>query len=301
MTDAVHGPFLTRAAARERGITPGQLRGPGFRRLFTDVYVPAGTPVTDRLRARAALTLAPNGAVIARHTAAALLGGVVPGTPDTHLTLPTGRMRVAGIDARRGTVGARATFGGIPVTSAEETFAGLSRDLGLVDLVVLGDSLVKAARCTPASLVSAAKSCGRRPGNVLVRAASLVREGVDSPMESRLRMLLVLAGLPEPVVNFIEYDEVGHWKRRFDLSYPQHQLAIEYDGRQHAQTQQQWERDVDRREALDVDDWTLVVVLAKGIYREPARTVQRVVAAMTRVGMPARVRSDEWRLYFPGI
>ena len=35
------------------------------------------------------------------------------------------------------------------------------------------------------------------------RAASLAREGVDSPQETRLRLLLVLAGLPEPRVNVI--------------------------------------------------------------------------------------------------
>ena len=35
------------------------------------------------------------------------------------------------------------------------------------------------------------------------RAARFVRDGVDSAMETRLRMLLVLAGLPAPEVNFI--------------------------------------------------------------------------------------------------
>ena len=36
---------------------------------------------------------------------------------------------------------------------------------------------------------------------MLGRAAALVRERVDSPRESRLRLCLVLAGLPEPEVN----------------------------------------------------------------------------------------------------
>ena len=127
-----------------------------------------------------------------------------------------------------------------------------------------------------------------------------MRAGVDSPMESRLRLLLVLAGLPEPVVNHIEYREDGSWERRFDLAYPEHRLAVEYDGRQHAESQQQWERDVDRREGLDPDGWRLVVVLAKGIYREPERTLERVTAALREVGVRATVASDEWRLHFPG-
>ena len=119
-------------------------------------------------------------------------------------------------------------------------------------------------------------------------------------MESRLRMLLVLAGLPEPVVNHIEYTDDGRWLRRFDLSYPEHRLAIEYDGRQHAESTRQWQRDVERREGLDQDGWRLVVVLSRGVNGRPRETLDRVVAAMRACGMPARIRSDEWRIHFTG-
>lgn len=301
-TTSSAGPvtFLTRASARERGITEGQLRGPRWVRLFNDLYLPASVEVTDEVRARAALTLAPEGAMVSRHTAASLLGGVVPHTADVHLTLPSGRLRVAGIDARRGT-GRAARIRRVPITSAEATFVGLADDLTLVDLVVLGDSLVKAGRCLPASLGDAASGTSRSVAQKrLRRAASLVRAEVDSPMESRLRLLLVLAGLPEPVVNHVEYDDLGHWRRRFDLAYPAHRLAIEYDGRQHADSTRQWERDVERREELDSDGWRLVVVLAKGIYREPARTLERVQSAMVSLGLPGRVTSEEWKQHFPG-
>ncbi|SES12830.1 hypothetical protein SAMN05216199_2106 [Pedococcus cremeus] len=291
---------LTYREALAAGVTPGQLRGPGYRRLFTNVYCDARADVDLALRVRAALKIAPDGAVASRHTAAELIGGVVPSSADVHLTLPTGRLRVDGIDARRGALTSEARWRGIPVTSAEDTFTGLGCDLGLVDLVVLGDSLVKAGRTTPERLRARTVKLGGKGGATLRRAATLVRVGVDSPMESRLRLLLVLAGLPEPVVNHVEYREDGSWERRFDLAYPHHRLAIEYDGRQHAETQAQWERDVDRREGLDTDSWRLVVVLAKGIYREPERTLERVVAAMRDVGMAGRVSSDEWRLHFRG-
>ena len=117
-------------------------------------------------------------------------------------------------------------------------------------------------------------------------------------MESRLRMLIVLACLPEPVVNHVEYDDLGHWIRRFDLSFPTHRLAIEYDGRQHAQSRAQWEHDVDRREQLDEDGWRIVVVLAKGVYREPDRTLDRVERAMRAVGIAVPQRSREWEAHF---
>ena len=292
-------PF-TRSEAQAAGITPGQLRGPRFRRVLPGVFVSAGVALDLRLRARAALKAAPDGALLARHTAAELLGGVVPHVPDVQLCLPRGRMRRPGVEARSGRPRASALLGRLPLTSAEDTFVDLVGELHLVDLVVLGDSLVKAGRTTPAALVAAAALATGRRSALGRRAAGLVRSGVDSPMESRLRMLVVLAGLPEPVVNHIEFDELGRWVRRFDLSYPTARLAIEYDGRQHAESQVQWEHDIDRREGLDHDGWRLVVVLSKGIYREPAVTLDRVVAAMRVCGLTASVASDEWMRYFPG-
>lgn len=292
-------PF-TRADAVAAGISDRRLGGPGFRRLFTSVYVASDVPVDTHLRARAALRLAPAGALVAGPTAAELLGGVVPSDSRIHLRLPTGRMRVPGIESRRLTSAARAKISGLPVTTAEDTFTDLAAHLDLVDLVVLGDSLVRRRRATPRSLVEAAATVPGRGRALSGRAAALVRSGVDSPMETRLRLLLVLAGLPEPVVNHIEYDATGRWVRRYDLSYPEYRLAIEYDGRQHAESQRQWERDVERREDLDRDGWRIVVVLSKGIYREPERTLKRVVDAMVSCGIPAAVTSDEWRLHFRG-
>ena len=292
-------PF-TAGRARELGITRGVLRGPGYTQLFHGVHVRSDVVVDTRVRAAAALAIAPTGALVARHTAAALLGGVVPASPDVHLALPEGRLRVPGIVARRSRHPTHARLGGLLLTTAEDTFLDLGAELSLVDLVVLGDSLVGAGKASPESLQKAAGASRGARGRVVRRAAGLVRRGVDSPMESRLRMLLVLAGLPEPVVNHIEHTDDGRWLRRFDLSYPEHRLAIEYDGRQHAESAKQWQRDVERREGLDHDGWRLVVVLSKGVNGRPEETLDRVVAAMGACGMPARIVSDEWRVHFPG-
>jgi len=121
-------------------------------------------------------------------------------------------------------------------------------------------------------------------------------------MESRLRMLLVLAGLPEPEVNHKLRDAYGHVTRRFDLSYPRVRLIVEYDGRQHVEVRENWVSDLDRREELDDDEWRILVVTSEGIYRRPEVTVARVHRQL-RVrgwrGLPART-SDAWRPFFPG-
>jgi hypothetical protein len=291
---------FTRREAMAAGVSAGELRGPRYRRVFHNVHARTEMAHDLRVRALAALAIGPADALVARQTAAALLGAVVPSDSRVHLALPTGRLRARGIRALRRHVTHSASIGGVRVTTAEDTFLDLAADLSLVDLVVLGDSLVGKARSTPDSLVAAASRGSGPVGELARRAAGLVRAGVDSPMESRLRRLLVLAGLPEPVVNHIEYDEGGRWVRRYDLSFPECRLAIEYDGRQHAESQRQWERDVERREELDNDGWRIVVVLAKGIYREPGETLRRVVTAMRAVSIQASITSDEWRLHFPG-
>jgi very-short-patch-repair endonuclease len=117
-------------------------------------------------------------------------------------------------------------------------------------------------------------------------------------MESRLRMLLVLAGLPEPEVNVQIRDEHGTVLMRVDLCYPAARLAIEYDGRHHVELERQWERDVERRDDLD-DGWRMLTVTSKGIYKEPGATIDRVWRALRRRGHPGLRRpGDAWRPHF---
>jgi hypothetical protein len=80
------------------------------------------------------------------------------------------------------------------VTSPARTFVDLADLLALVDLVVVGDALVRLGLCSPARLCEeAAAARTRRVRQAARRAAALVRPRVDSPMETRLRLLLVLA------------------------------------------------------------------------------------------------------------
>jgi very-short-patch-repair endonuclease len=103
-------------------------------------------------------------------------------------------------------------------------------------------------------------------------------------MESRLRMLLVLAGLPAPQVNFIVRHPDGSWRMRFDLCCPALKLIIEYDGRQHAMNSAQWQRDLKRREELDAIGWRIIVVTAADLYDAPEQVLARVRDALVERG-----------------
>lgn len=114
-------------------------------------------------------------------------------------------------------------------------------------------------------------------------------------------MLIVLAGLPEPKVNFKIRDEHGAVILRFDLSYPGLKIAVEYDGRQHAEDPQR-RIDIERRERLDNEGWRLIVIVNAGVYREPEQTLRRVHGLLVARDCPdlPRKLSSEWRRYFPG-
>lgn len=201
----VRRPF-NRAQARAAGVRLREILGPRFHKILYDSYVSSSVPITTRLRAEAVLGLSAPGSYISHHTAAELWSGVVPACSDIHITVPgdSPRSRRQGIRAHSTTgLTMTSTFQGLRISSPTQTFLDLASSLDLVELVVLGDSFVKKKHVTPDDLVTATSQWIGSGAARARKAARLVRKGVDSPKETRLRMLLVLAGLPEPTVNII--------------------------------------------------------------------------------------------------
>lgn len=302
-------PF-TRADALAAGIAPAALRGSRFRRIFRGVYVDAAVADTALLRVEAALAIAPrrDGAGVvafASHASAArVYDAPIPTLPDEHISVldPEHRRSREGVvchvcpapDLRR--------VRGLPVSSPAQLFSELATRLSLVDLVVVGENLVRCRWITVPELVAHCGASTAPGASYARRAATYVRERVDSPMETRLRMLLVLSGLPEPEINRKIRAADGEVLRRYDLSWPAVKVIVEYDGRQHIERVENWEADIDRREGIDDDGWRILVVTSRGIYREPGRTVERVWRVLRSrglAGMPSRP-SGAWRPHFPG-
>lgn len=293
-------PF-TRAAGVAAGIGK-QLRTSAYRPLFRGIYIDAAVEVTPLILARASLLPFRPLARASHATAARVLRLPIPVLPDEHVTVvePKERRSRSGIVCHLGHDGPVMVVDGIRVSSPPQVFVELATLLSLVDLVVVGDHLVRHGWISVAALQRFCAAASG-PGASAARAAvGYVRERVDSPMETRLRMLIVLAGLPEPEVNLLVGDGVEF--RKYDLSYRRSKTIVEYDGRQHAERVKQWESDLERRERIDDDEWRILVVIAKGIYSEPERTLQRVHRVLLKrgePGVPARL-SDEWRRHFPG-
>ncbi|HET6742447.1 MAG TPA: hypothetical protein VFH76_26070, partial [Kribbella sp.] len=244
--------MFTAAQARAAGMSRGLLRSARYRRVLGSVYVDRPTAVTPRVQAEAALLLTP-GAVISHHSALSLWSANARADEIVHvsvqreprLVLP----RVRGLHVHEVQHLERALHDGLPLTPPERTFVDLAPYCDLNGLVAAGDSLVRRTELEPQDLIeAAAKAIGARGIRLARQASALVRAGVDSPMESLLRLTIVQGGLPEPEIGFVIYDAAGGWLARPDLVYPDEWLAIEYDGKHHLRDPRQWRLDIRRRE-----------------------------------------------------
>lgn len=296
-------PF-TRAEALQAGITPAGLRTKAFRRLLIDVYVDSEVPATPELAAVAPLALAVPTAWISHASAARILGAPLPALPGEHVSVTTAadRLRRAGVTFHVAPRTSRIwNREGVRRSAPAQMFVELATQLNLVDLVVVGDWLVGKEFLTIERLLEFVATI-RLPGvDRARRAASYVRERVDSPMETRVRMLIALAGIPEPEVNRTIRDIDGVPTRRYDLCWPGVKVIVEYDGRHHIARIEDWESDLERREAIDGDGWRIVVLVAKNVYDRPDVTLERIagVLRLRRLpGLPAAL-DDSWRAHFP--
>ncbi|MFC6714892.1 endonuclease domain-containing protein [Branchiibius cervicis] len=292
--------LITRSEANAAGITDAMLGGRAYRRVGHRVYADSSYPVTEALRLDAALLVAPPETVVARQSAARLWRGIVPDSPMVTLNLPGHRrLRLDGVEVRSVSSDQVVLLDGRRITSPAQTFCELATVLDLVDLVVLGDSLVRAAKCRPEDLVQRAAQWRGARCRLARRAAALVRRGVRSPRETRLRMLIVLAGLPEPLISVEFRDADGRTRYELDLAY-RAKIGVEYDGEDYHSTPQARERDAKRRRWFTDQGWTVLTYTKSDLWEEPRALLEQLVSIQRRHGMAVRIRSDEWIRYFPG-
>jgi hypothetical protein len=268
-------PF-TVTEARRLGVSPAVLRGEQFRTPVRGVRASTVLPDSLEQRCLAVSALMP-GVVLSHGTAAALCDLPVPVLSHVVEVTAVGGCRLTGVRGHRRDPGddVRTLPSGLRVTSGARTWADHGVRLELDDLVVLGDAVLRHGWADQAALTAAAAVPGRRGARRLRTALGLLEPRTDSPMETRLRLLVVRSGLPRPVAG---RDVVvdGSWLARPDLSWPALRIAVEYDGDHHRTDRTQWQRDIARRRLLEDAGWTLVVVTSDDVLRHPDLLVARL-------------------------
>jgi very-short-patch-repair endonuclease len=224
--------------ARRAGLDRWHLEGDSWTRLAPSTYVArhlSGDPMHRLVSASRRL---PPGAAFSGLTAAWLHGIDVDPCSPIEVTVPekAGISARAGIALRRSNLGKGDIVGlrGLSATSIMRTVCEIGARLAIVEATVVADAALHARKVKLEQLTSwAAAHSGRRGARNLRRVLGLAEPATESPMETRLRMVLILGGLPRPKVQVPIYDRWGRLAGRPDLFYEDDRLGIEYDGGVH--------------------------------------------------------------------
>jgi hypothetical protein len=120
---------------------------------------------------------------------------------------------------------------------------------------------------------------GRKGVGAVRLVLEFAEAAAESPMETRLRMLLVLNGLPRPEVQVTVRDGRGSFLGRPDLYYSEHRLGLEYDGETHRASLVEDNR---RQNRLLLADVRLLRFTAADVLRRPAAVVTQVRNALAQ-------------------
>lgn len=123
---------------------------------------------------------------------------------------------------------------GFPLTNILRTVTDLGSSRDLVESVVAIDLALHAGLIGIGVLDShIEKHSGAKGIRRLRRAVRLADSRSESPMETRLRIQLVLARLPAPELQVELHDGSGRFLGRADLYYSDVGLVVEFDGQNH--------------------------------------------------------------------
>lgn len=156
-------------------------------------------------------------------------------------------------------------FFGLPLITVPHLLVELGRHLSLTELVQFGDAAVSKRFGGPKTTVESLKTELAARSQVrnrrrLQMAFSLIRLTVDSPRETWLRLWIINNGFPEPVVHPKVHSRIKNVTLQPDLGYPELKLAIEYEGDHHRTSPGQFNSDIERRQLLEAEGWTVLRV-----------------------------------------
>ncbi|WP_461047921.1 hypothetical protein [Terrabacter koreensis] len=231
-------------------------------------------------------------------TAARLHGLPLPRSLDDDDAIHVMRDARDGAVRRRGVVGHCGLFArdvvdvdGIPVTNLADTWVDMGElirpgvPLGLDDLVIMGDAVAdRLGSITPLVEALDARKAPRGK-RTLLEALSCFRVGSESPGETRTRLILVRAGLPEPELNATVYASSGRRLGRPDMRWVKQRLLLEYQGRDFHDSDEQRAKDELRFARFAKHDWRVLPVWDKNVTTGEAREAL-VVGVANELGHP---------------
>jgi hypothetical protein len=289
------GGCATRRALRRRGVSGRQLskavaqrRVIRLRRGVYGLGLPEGVPV---LRA-AVVSL---DAVVSHDSAAVLWGLEIVHEPRYRVTVPRdhSRARHEGVSVTRVDLDPDETrvIDGLRVTSALRTVLDCARVLPLEDAVVVADSAMRRGLLTLDELHSAVAGL-RGPGAGRIRrVVRLADPRCGSVLESLLRVLLILNGLPPECTQHPVRDERGGLVAWVDFAWTRARLIVEADGFEFHSNRADYRKDRRRANAFCRLGWRLLRFTWEDVRFDPDYVVAAVRHELQKTAGPIRTQS----------
>ena len=280
-------------AARAAGVPPHRFRARDLESPFRAVRAPVGSTSDLIALCRAYRERAGDDEFFSHVTAARLWRLPLPhalkarSELDVSVFAPSHPPQTAGVHGHRISkpVPLR-VVAGLTVAPPIETWIQLGSVLSGDALVVATDGMLrrKQTLATIDDLTAALNGGYRRPGVRLLQAAlGEARAGTDSPQETRSRLIIVRAGLPEPVIGHEVFNQRGDFVGTPDLAYPRFRIAFDYEGDGHREDIQTFNDDIERAELFQDALWRYVRITRDHV-NNPHRLVSRVRAVLHERG-----------------
>jgi hypothetical protein len=277
--------------ARDAGLTPRALRGRTWKRINARLYRWTDLPEDPWLTLSAWRRVLPPETVFAGTSAAWLFGIELAPTDPVEVVLPP----LSGIRSRDGLIVHRGeipsdeieSIRGLRVTSLHLTLAGVCLRRPAVEALAAIDKAIYLHLTHPAALAEYAEAAKGRRGAARLKSLASFAAPAESPMETRLRCLLIQAGLPRPEVQVTLRDGSARFAGRVDLYYPDARLVLEYDGGNH---RERLVADDRRQNVLVNSGYRLLRFTGSDIYTRPEVVVAEVRAALDKVRLAPKVR-----------
>jgi hypothetical protein len=225
--------------------------------------------------------------------------GFLPGLEDQRIHIS--RPDTMAIPRRSGVIGHVGQFfddemvcvDGLLVTSRLRTWLDVARKTSVEELTVVADHLLRVprpefeARTEPyATTEQLADMLDRHKGTPGIRKArvalEMARVGADSAPETRLRLALAQAHLPEPELN-VPTELRSGVVRQPDLGYHEYKVAVEYEGEGHSEAAQVV-RDIAKEEDYSRAGWLLVRISKRHMRHFALSAVAKVRDALLSRG-----------------
>jgi very-short-patch-repair endonuclease len=203
---------------------------------------------------------------------------------DVHVAVPAPRTAPTGKGIRGHSVRWDASdlrwWGDLRIAAPERTWCDIAAKLSLPQVVAAGDYLIhwRMPMTTPQQLAYAVHRHGSRPGaSKLADALPLLNDRSESPKESELRVIIVLAGLPGLAVN-LPITTTDGYRYRADLAFPRRKTIIEYQSRFHDPAPN-FRADMTRISRLEADGWVVIQINSDDLD-DPDEVVRRVLRVL---------------------